>query len=238
MTYTQAPFLTQCPLAAPDCYRRQRTVAYGFVRDACCRLEGSDASHKAVLERLRACFAGLGFKALLLPEEDNAEPLRAVGAGPLLRHFETFLQDPAHNGAAAPGRWEPPPPPRGRRFEHQPLLWRLFARRFGTAAEDEQGPVAEALIRELRTFRDTRFMPSLFAKIVNIFQEVHKGGLIPTKQMAPVELPLTWNRAEGEHRPNDQLNNTGMDDEERSFGSVEQDSHERRYGHTLSINFD
>jgi hypothetical protein len=58
--------------------------------------------------------------------------------------------------------------------------------------------VAEALIRELRTFRDTQFMPSLLAEIVNRFQDVHNEGLIPTNQRAPVELPFTQSRAGGD----------------------------------------
>jgi hypothetical protein len=165
----------------------------------CSRLESSDASHKALFERLRVCFAGRGFK-ILLPEEDNVEPLHAIGAGPLLRLFEAFLQDPAHNAGISPGRWEPPPPPRSRRFQHQPLLWRTFVRRFATAAEaageDDEGPVAEAQLGELRTFRDTQFIPLLFVDIGNRFQQVRTRGLILTEGMLAVELPVTWDQSE------------------------------------------
>jgi hypothetical protein len=82
-------------------------------------------------------------------------------------------------------------------------------------------------------------MPSLLAEIVNKFQEVHKGGLILTKQMAPVELPLTPPRAKGKHRPNDRLSNSGINTEERSFGSGGPGSHERptRSRSTLTTNF-
>jgi hypothetical protein len=192
-------FLIQPILAAPDCYRRQCKVAYEFVRNACSRLESSDASHKALFERLRACFAARGFK-ILLPEEDNVEPLRAVGAGRLLRLFETFLQDPTHNAAASLGRREPPPPPRSRRFQHQPLLWRTFARRFATTVEateeEDEGPVAEAQLGELRTFHDTQFMPLLFVDIGNRFQQVRTRGLISIEGMFAVELPVMWDEGE------------------------------------------
>lgn len=98
------------------------------------------------------------------------------------------------------GGGEPPPPPRSRRFQHQPLLWRTFVRRFATAAEaageDDEGPVAEAQLGELRTFRDTQFIPLLFVDIGNRFQQVRTRGLILTEGMLAVELPVMWDHSE------------------------------------------
>jgi hypothetical protein len=70
---------------------------------------------------------------------------------------------------------EPKPlPPSGRGFRRQPALWRFM--RKNTAGKDD--PVAEAQLSNLRTFRDTQFLPSLVEDIENIFQEVRASQLI------------------------------------------------------------
>jgi hypothetical protein len=58
------------------------------------------------------------------------------------------------------------------------------------AGEDNEGPVAEAQLGELRAFCDTQFMPLLFADIGDKFQEVRTRELIPTERMQAVELPV------------------------------------------------
>jgi hypothetical protein len=72
-------------------------------------------------------------------------------------------------------------------------------RRFSTAAEaageDDEGPVTEAQLGELRKFRDTQFMPLLFADIGNRFQQVRARGLISTEEMLAVELPVMWDQS-------------------------------------------
>jgi hypothetical protein len=73
---------------------------------------------------------------------------------------------------------------------------RRFATTAETAGEDDEGPVAEAQLGELRTFRDTQFMPLLLVDIGNRFQQVRTKGLISTEGMFAVELPVMWDESE------------------------------------------
>ena len=57
--------------------------------------------------------------------------------------------------------------------------------------------MADAQLVELRTFRDTHFMPSLFADIGNKFQQARARGLISIEGMLAVELPVMWDQNEG-----------------------------------------
>jgi hypothetical protein len=57
--------------------------------------------------------------------------------------------------------------------------------------------MAEAQLVELRKFRETQFMPLLFADIGNRFQQVRARGLISTEGMLAVELPVIWDQSGG-----------------------------------------
>jgi hypothetical protein len=96
--------------------------------------------------------------------------------------------EPRATGIAASERRINPPAPRNLRFQHQPLLWRAIpnlTRRFrgaaGAAGEDDEDLVAETQLHELREFRETKFMPRLFADIENRFELMRATRLILPK---------------------------------------------------------